>query len=278
MQREEDGFFEGVEMKRRVEKLFCIVALGVVAAGSAMAQIQGSIWTEGRKLDGVIRWRPAQKVYAITANNIELSLELDKVEKIEIPRPQALDVAINQINQGNAAAAIPALTKLSTDYLMMQWDLPATRYLAEAYLKSGNHAKAIEVCEKITRPNPEAAYLGEMAPIYWQALQKSGRSARVDDLVTRAIKSGDRLASAHALIMRGDLIAESGESAETTKKSLRDGYLRVVMLYRGIKSAQPEALYKAGKAFEKLGQTARADQMRTTLKSEYGASEWAGKP
>ena len=229
-------------------------------------------------MEGQIRWKPAQKVYAITANNIELSLEPGKVERLDIPRPKELDSAFNSLQQGAAAAAIPLLEKVATDYLMLHWDMVATRHLADAYIKNNEPDKAIRVCEKVIGPNPEAAYLGEMAPAYWQALLKAGRATKAEELASKAIKSGDREASALALTLRGDLIAASGETAETTKKALRDGYLRVVTLYKNVKVAQPEALYKAAKCFEKIGQTARAEQMRSTLKGEFGASEWARKP
>ena len=256
------------------------VALTVFTAGAAWAQIQGVITTpEGRKIEGTIKWNARDKAYGITAKggNIELSMAPDNISDLQIPRPKELDAAIANVQSGNAAAAVPVLEKLANDYLMLQWDKAATRYLAEAYVKSGAPDKAIRVCEKVIAANPEAAYLGEMAPAYWQALLKSDRVSKVDDLVTKAIKSGDRLASASALIMRGDVILAAGDTNDNAKKALRDGYLRVVTLYKSEKAAQPEALYKAAKCFEKLGQSARADQMRTTLKGEHATSEWARK-
>jgi len=206
-------------------------------------------------------------------------MPLANIKDIQVPKPKELDAAIANVQSGSAAAAIPVLEKLSTDYLMLQWDTVATRLLAEAYVKAGEPEKAIRVCEKVIAANPEKAYLGEMAPAYWQALLKADRTSKVEDLIAKAVKSGDREASAFALLMRGDLILATGETNEIAKKALRDGFLRVVTLYKAVKTAQPEALYKAAKCFEKLGQTARADQMRTTLKgSEFAASEWARKP
>ena len=38
-----------------------------------------------------------------------------------------------------------------------------------------------------------------------------------------------------------------------------------------------QALYKAAHCFEKLGQSGRADSMRTTLKKTYASSPWAAK-
>ncbi len=256
------------------------LALTLFTAGAAMAQIAGSIMTtENKTMEGVIKWKVREKVYAITAkNNVELELAPANIKEMQIPKPKELDAAIASVQQGSAAAAIPILEKIAADYLMMQWDTVATRLLADAYVKAGEPEKAIRVCEKVIASNPEAAYLGEMAPAYWQALLKANRTSKVEDLLAKAVKSGSRESSAFALTMRGDVILASGETNEIAKKALRDGYLRVVTLYKSEKAAQPEALYKAAKCFEKLGQSSRADQMRTTLKSEFASSEWARKP
>jgi outer membrane protein assembly factor BamD (BamD/ComL family) len=95
-----------------------------------------------------------------------MQLKPDEIADLQIPRPRELDAAIESIRQGSAAAAVPVLEKLAADYLMLQWDKPATRYLAEAHVQAGNADKAIAVCEKVIAANPEAAYLGEMAPAY----------------------------------------------------------------------------------------------------------------
>ncbi len=267
-------------MKTCIHTGFIALAVALSTA-SAVAQIAGVITTtEGRKIEGAIKWKMREKAYAITAKggNVELELAPSSISGIEIPRPKELDAAIASLQQGNAAAAVPVLEKIANDYLMLQWDGLATRLLAEAHVKAGSPDKALRVCEQVIAANPEAAYLGEMAPAYWAALLKSDRVAKVEDLLTKAIKSGSREASAFALIMRGDVIRASGDTNEILKKALRDGYLRVVTLYKSERAAQPEALYKAAACFEKLGQSSRADQMRTTLKSEFGSSEWARKP
>lgn len=258
------------------------VALAVALfTASAMAQIAGVITTtEGRKIEGAIKWKVREKTYAITAKggNVELELAPASIGDLQIPRPKELDAAIASVQQGNAAAAVPVLEKIANDYLMLQWDTVATRLLAEAHIKAGSPDKALRVCEKVIAANPEAAYLGEMAPAYWMALLKSDRVSKLEELLAKAVKSGNRESSAFALIMRGDVILASGDTNEIVKKALRDGFLRVVTLYKSEKAAQPEALYKAAKCFEKIGQSTRAEQMRATLKSEFGSSEWARKP
>ena len=169
------------------------------------------------------------------------------------------------------------LDKVINGYTKLNWDETATRLLAEAHLANNDASSAIKVCEKIISGNEEAAYLGEMAPTYWKALLMGDRVAKLGDFVTKAVKSGDRTASAFALILRGDMIRKESDTNENASKALRDGYLRVVTLYRSVKSAQPEALYKAAQCFDKLGQSSRADKMRSTLKDDFSSSPWARK-
>ena len=264
----------------KVSQQIGMAALAASFIVSSAVAVEGVItMPNGNKRPGDIKWSARDKAYVFkeTGRAVELTMRPDEIADVQVPRPKELDTAIDAIRQGNAAAAVQPLEKIANDYLMLQWDKVATRYLAEALVQSGKADEAIRVCEKVIAADAEAAYLGEMAPAYWQALIKRERASKAEELISKAIKSGDRLASANALIARGDLILASGDTAEATKKALRDGYLRVVTLYKGERAAQPEALFKAAKCFEKLGQTARADQMRTTLKGEFAASEWAGK-
>jgi len=217
----------------KMSKHTAVVAavLTMFSAGAAMAQIQGVITTpEGRKIEGTIKWKAREKTYAVTAKggNVELEMAPANISDLQIPKPKELDAAIASVQQGSAAAAVPVLEKLAGEYLMLQWDTVATRLLAEAHVKAGEPEKAIRVCEKVIASNPNAAFLGEMAPAYWQALIKADRVSKVEDLLAKAIKSGDRSSSAFALIVRGDVILVAGDTNENAKKALRDGYLRVV--------------------------------------------------
>ena len=266
-------------MRKEIQS--ALTALIILSTGMVLAQVEGTIVIQegGRRLTGNIQWSVRDKAYKIMVKggNIELSIEPDKIESLLIPKPAALTAAEGLVKQGQAGQAIPVLKKIVTEYNKLTWDATATRLLADAYLLDGNAKEAIDVCEKIISASPEAAYSGDMAPAYWRALMMGDRVAKLDDMLTKAVKEGDRTTSAFALIARGDLILKSGDTNDNAAKALRDGYLRVVTLYKGIKDAQPEALYKAAKCFEKLGQSSRADTMRTTLKSDYGASEWARK-
>jgi tetratricopeptide (TPR) repeat protein len=263
-------------MSRKSVTIVCMISLFMT--GAVFGQIQGTLITKDNKpFTGLLKWKVREKAYNVTANNMDMEIPRANVADIQVAKPRDLDNAEKQIAAGNSATAIPLLEKVSKDYFMLKWDQPAIRLLAEAYLKSGDTDKAIRICEAIITADPEQAYLGEIAPMYWQALLKAGRTAKVEELVVKAIKSGDRIASAFALIMRGDLVLATGETPDNSLKALRDGYLRVTLLYKSEKEALPEALYKAAKCFEKAGQSARAEQMRSELKKDFPTSPWAQK-
>lgn len=256
-----------------------IAALTATLVTSSAFAVDGTITINNSKRTGDIKWSARDKAYVFKEKGsaVELTMKPDEISDIQVQRPKELDTAIAAIQQGNAASVVSVLEKLAAEYLMLQWDKVATRYLAEALVQSGKVDEALRVCEKVIAADPEAAYLGEMAPAYWQALIKKDRASKAEELLGKAISSGDRLASAHALIARGDMIWATGDTAETARKALRDGYLRVITLYKLERAAQPEALYKSALCFEKIGRAALADQMRTQLKGEFGASEWARK-
>ena len=235
----------------------------------------------GEVQKGTLRWSAREKAYVMTKGKVEQQFKATDVAEIDIDKPAAFDAAVAQVEKGQAAAAIPALQKIVKEYAHLQWDKAAGRYLAEAYVAADKPADALKVCSDIIDGEPSAAYRGELAPAYWNALLSLNRRAPLAKNLEKAAKSNDRFARGAALIMRGDIALKDGkESADACKKALSDGYLRVVFLYKDAEFAeklQPEALYKAAHCFDKLSQSGRADFMRTELKRAYASSPWANK-
>ena len=252
----------------------CLTATLFLAAGAAQAlDVTGSLVTKDEKsFTGVIKWKGGTvRVYVVTAGKIDVEFSREQIKELSIPEPAGYKEAVKAVQEGHPQQAIPVLDRIAQDYVMLQWDEPATRVLAEAYLGSGDTAGALRACEKVIAAKPEAAYSGEMAPLYWQALLKSGKTSKLEDLLEQAIKSGSEEATASALIMRGDALSAKGDF----KAALKDGYLRVITLYRAVRPAQPEALFKAAKALDQMNQAPRAETMRKQLLTEFGSSDWA---
>ncbi|MGI6496422.1 MAG: tetratricopeptide repeat protein [Kiritimatiellia bacterium] len=253
-----------------------LLAVLALASVSAFANVRARIFKVGddRPLQGTVIWRAIAKQYILTQpNGVEITIDFADVARIQVEKPREFDGAVSAVKSGKFAAAIPVLEKLVKDYAMLQWDEEAIPYLAEAYLATGRDADAVKECEKVIALKPEAAYSGDMAMSYWTALLKTGKTAKLDELVEKAAKSGQRSNAARALVMRGDILAARNQHRE----ALEDGYLRVIVLYASEKNLQPEALFKAAQSFEALQQVPHAERMRTKLRTEYPSSEYVRK-
>ena len=263
-------------------KTFSMTLLSMLAmaiALPAMAAPTGTVYGNGGSTNGTLRWMNSAKKYVVTnAKGMSIEYEADDVERVDVDRPKTLDAAIKKVKAGSAAAAVADLEALAKEYAHLTYDLEATQWLAEAYLKQGNAAKAITACEAIIRNNPEAAYMGAMAPAYWKALTKDGKASKLSLLLDKAIGSGDPVVAAAALVARGNAALERGSNRANCEEALRDGYLRVILLYADATTdSYPEALYMGAKAFDGMGQGNRANKLREQLKANCPNSEWARK-
>jgi hypothetical protein len=255
-----------------MRKTAVITVLAAVAAMDVMA-IKGTISTENDSKSGEIKWQPRSKSYALAykKGKTEVSAEfpLADVMKLDIPKPEGFDKAVEMVEKGSYAAAIPILSKIASEYRMLVWDKPAGRYLVLAHLAAGNAQKAYDACLPIISEDKSAGWTGDFASAYWQALLRLGKKEQLESLLKKAASSGDRAASAAALVMRGDIIVQgSNDAPEELKKALRDGYMRVVLMYQDAecRSARADALLKAAKCFDKLGQASRAENLRAQAK------------
>ncbi|MBR2838524.1 MAG: hypothetical protein IKE55_07070 [Kiritimatiellae bacterium] len=246
-----------------------ITALAALAASELLA-IQGSVSTEAETFSGDVKWHAREKKYVVEKGKITKEFKLADVTELDIAKPAGYDKAVQAVEDGQGATAIPVLTKIVSDYRMLKWDKPAGRYLALAHLAAGNAQKAYDACQPIIAEDKTAAYTGDLAAAYWQALLKLGKTEQLEGLLKKAASSSDRASSAAALVMRGDIIvAASNGKPEELRNALRDGYLRVVLMYRDADCARErgEACMKAAACFDKLGQSSRAEKLRAEAKS-----------
>ena len=251
-----------------MKKLMVVVA--AMAAVNAFG-VQGTLVREvGGEVSGDIKWQPVGKKYVVTKGNISLEVQLADVVGYKIDEPPTFAKAREQVENGQGSAAVNALKKIVDDYKMLQWDNKAGRWLARAYLDAGKVQEANDLCKAIIRDDKTAAYRGDLAYSYWQTMLRLGKSAELEKLLEKAAASGDRASSAAALVMRGDIILESsGNAPEKVKQALRDGYLRVYLMYRDAECAEvrKEACEKAAQAFEKIGRTLQAQKIRDEAKA-----------
>ncbi|MBQ3343528.1 MAG: hypothetical protein IJG84_16630 [Kiritimatiellae bacterium] len=245
-----------------------ILSLAALAVPELFA-IPGTISTDAETFAGDIKWHAREKKYIVEKGKITKEFKLADVTGIDVAKPAGFDKAVQLVQDGQGASAIGTLTKIVSDYRMLKWDKPAGRYLAMAHLAAGNAQKAYDACQAIVSEDKSAAYSGDLAAAYWQALLKLGKNEQLEGLLKKASAAGDRQSSAAALVMRGDIIvAGSNDKPDELRRALRDGYLRVVLMYQDAPCAREraEACLKAAQCFDKLGQSARAEQLRAQAK------------
>ena len=251
-----------------------IIAVLAAMAAAELSAVQGTISTESDTKTGDIKWHPRQKSYSLSykkgKTDVSAEYPLADVVKLDIPKPAGFDKAVEMVEKGQGASAVATLAKIVSEYRMLVWDKPAGRYLALAYIAANQPQKAYDACQAIINEDKSAAWSGDLAAAYWQSLLKLGKQSQLESVLKKAASSGDRQASAAALNMRGDIIVAGGNDApDALKTALRDGYLRVALMYNDPSCAREraEGMLKAAQCFEKLGQAARAEHLRTQAKS-----------
>lgn len=247
-----------------------IPTIAVLAMTPALWAVQGTINGEKK---GEITWSPRAKIYTVEykkgSTTLTAEFKLDDVESLDIPKPANFDKLVQQVADGKGAIAIEPLKKIVDEYKMLVWDKPAARALVEAYLGANKPQDAYNTAQKLVDEDKQAAYTGDLAPAYWMALLQTGKNERLEACLNKAATSGDRAASAEALVMRGNVVMAKGNDApDAVRQALVDNYLRVALMYTDppCKTARKTALMKSAECLEKLGMASRADTLRTQAK------------
>ena len=202
-------------------------ALALVATLPLFA-IQGTVYTaNGDSKSGDVKWQQRSKKYIVSfkkgKTEVNAEYTVDEVDRIEVAKPANFDKLVDFVQKGQGASAIAGLQKIVTDYRMLNWDKPAGRYLAFAYISAGQIQKAYDSCKAIVDEDKTAAYSGDLAPAYWQTLLKTGKKSTLDAALKNAATKGDRAAACAAAAMQGDIIMADGESAANIRKALTQG-------------------------------------------------------
>lgn len=229
---------------------------------------------DGGRASGNVRYLAASQAYEIRTGQVAKQFMAKDVQKVILKeQPALLRTAVQTVQRGQYASAIAPLKKIKTDYEMFGPDVIAAQYLAKAYLHLGKSADAVRACKDVISDNPQALNDPKFAGVYWDALLADNKLSTLERVLDKVIQTGSHDVVAVALVKRGDLYMAKGD----TKTALRDGYLRVILMFQDVKAIQPEALYKAIKAHKAIGQHSYAEKWRKRLLAGYPTSEYAKK-
>lgn len=249
-------------------------AAAVVFAATAAWAVPGTIKTATDQKRGDIKWQRGSKSYALTYRHGQMTASMEfplaQVEQLDIDKPANFDKLAAMVQNGQGGGAIAGLAAIVQEYRMLVWDKAAGRCLVEAYLSAGNPQKAYEVASGIIADDKSSAWTGDLAPAYWKALFKLGKTTQLENCLRKAAASGDRTSSAAALVMRGDIILANGaDSPDSCRQALTDAYLRVALMYldEPCRAVRADAMTKAAGCFDRIGMAARADSMRAAART-----------
>ncbi len=249
----------------------CLLVIATLSLVAEMAHADKLVTTGGQTFVGKLRWLGSRKTYQLTKGQQVLTFAKDKVRSVSVDKPAGYDKAVAAVRAGNGKAGIPTLEKIVKQCVMLDWDRKAGVWLCRAYSQGKNYSKVISSYKKITRGIEDQRRVpSELRSAYWEALRATNRLPELERDMAKVIKTGDRPSAAKALIARGDVSMDKGDP----KKALVDGYLRTILMFRDIQKVQAEALYKAGKAFDKL-QDPRGEMFRKDLMERYSQTKYA---
>jgi TolA-binding protein len=247
------------------------VALGVLATGAQAAP--RVVFADGTEKEGTdIRANSKGDITLTTPQGTFTYTRGQYKEAIADP-PAELAQIKGLLEAKNYAAAITALEAVAVKYRFLKYDVIARSQIARVHLLQNKPKEAIDALEALFRDLPEAKSDSATVWIYLQALGKGDDAAKAKliPMLDTMVKSPNRSDAARAQIMRGDLKMAAGDVRGAARE-----YLRTVVLFEAEQEAQPEALFKAGDALERM-KDARAKRMFGKLIKDYADSEYAAE-
>jgi TolA-binding protein len=232
---------------------------------SAVPLVQADvIHTRSARFEGRVL-RVVKENVVIKTGDAELTIPLRDVVRDEIPAPAEYKEGVTAIRNhdfaGAAAKFRPIAERLGG--LRSPWIADAMLRLADAYveLKDYENAKRIYTeYQGFYVKSPEAIALMDIKFAHIEAGQKKFAEAvaKASPAIEALLKRNYLSVQEETLLSEGLVLVGDCQLAEGKKEPALESYLKVVALYDVDPGQTLEALYKAGKVFEDLGNWRRA--------------------
>lgn len=256
-------------MKNGMQRTMRLAVLAVLF--SAPAQAAYVELPNGTKVEGTdIRAKSDGEIVLTTAQG-QRTFSKGQYVRAVADKPADFDRARQLVAAKKADEALPILVEIVRKNRYLGWDVAAQQIVAQAQAVKGDHAAAALAYEELFRLDPEKKADPAIGWAHRQALLNAKQFDKLGPVLDDLIEKGSRADAAKAQTMRGDIKLAQGQ----VDGAVLD-YLRTVVLFENEKEAQPEALFKAGEALEKL-RDPRAKSMFEKLRTEYAASPFAAQ-
>lgn len=220
----------------------------------------------------LITYTSRNRQYEIrTAEGATTVQDASKIIDVVVPQPPGMSGALKMVDDASAhEKLVPALETVVQQYRGLRWDVQAGYALMQIYIKQGRAKEAISLAEAITKHSHPRWIPVAFHRQVLDALVQDNQITRVAGKAEKMIQTGHAPTMAVGYLAQGDILLQKGEF----KEALLNGYFRIIVLYSGVRSVQPEAMAKAVKCLENI-RDARADKIRQMLFSRYPNSKWA---
>jgi TolA-binding protein len=261
-------------MKKTACKNFSVmrIALGlvagfVIAAGNVQAATV--ILPNGNRIEGTDIRAQRNGDIILTTPAGQRTFARGTYAKAIADKPAAFDQARALAGQGKQDEAIAMLEKIANDFRYLDWDNNALVAIAQIQGSRNQTKEAVDTFERLLRQSPELRDDSNVQGLYRDALLKAGMYDKLEPVVNQMIAKGSRADAAKAQVIRGDIRMAKGE----VEAAAMD-YLRSAILFEAEVAVQPEALFKAGEALDRL-RDPRAKEMYRKLVQKYPQSSFA---
>lgn len=188
-------------------------------------------------------------------------------------KPKEYDQAMAALQAKKYDEAIKLFEGVVARYRLLNWDIEASRKLAEARLAKGDAEGAVRAYEQLFQVNPAEKKNAESTWGLRRAMLAAKQYSTLMRQLDAVSAAGPRSEAARAQNMRGDI-----QLAQNNLEPAALDYLRTAILFQDVKDPliQGEACFKAAAALEKM-RHANARDLYAKVVKEYPSSPYAAQ-
>ena len=256
----------------KTTKLILIGLAAACVAGTALAAPY-VVLPNGTRVNG-------SAIRALADGSINLTMEMGvrtfpkgSYQKAVADKPAEYDQAVAARNAKKYDDAVKLLEGVVARFRYLEWDVEASKLLAQILLEKGDAEAAVLAYDKLFLLSPEAKQNADVAWSHRRAMLQAKQYPALIRQLDAVAAAGNRADAARAQIMRGDI-----QISQNNVELAALDYLRTAILFQDIKDAviQGEAHFKAAAALEQM-RDPRAKDLYKKVVSAFGDSPYAAQ-
>ena len=178
----------------RIGLLWVTVSLITSLAVTGWCDVQGTIVKKNGKgqATGMIKYKSVSKAYTVETKDFTVTISLAEVERVIVKDPPELEPAVKLVQGNQGALAVANLEKIVKDYEGTPPANTAARWLMDAYLKTSQAGKAVDMGNRVIAAGSPIGANPDFCSAYWKALLDANMIPQLKRALDEAIATGPR--------------------------------------------------------------------------------------